>query len=97
MFNHYLFHRKLISLFLGGDENYKCKIATSDFNDKITGIYWQTMQVDVKNFRKPTILLQWMGMNALAVYALAACELLPAALQGFYWRTPENNLVSYLP
>lgn len=50
-------------------------------------------QVDSKGFRKPFILLQWMGMNALIVYALAACELFPAAMQGFYWRSPSNNLV----
>ncbi|KAM6558909.1 hypothetical protein CsatA_028148 [Cannabis sativa] len=49
--------------------------------------------VDVKCIRKPTLLLQWMGMNALIIYALAACELFPAAVQGFYWRSPENNLV----
>ncbi|KAK6937326.1 Heparan-alpha-glucosaminide N-acetyltransferase, catalytic domain [Dillenia turbinata] len=48
--------------------------------------------VDVKHLRKPTMLLQWMGMNALLIYALAACELLPVALQGFYWRSPEYNL-----
>ncbi|XP_062083425.1 uncharacterized protein LOC133789651 isoform X2 [Humulus lupulus] len=35
----------------------------------------------------------WMGMNALIIYALAACELFPAAVQGFYWQSPENNLV----
>ncbi|KAK6260304.1 hypothetical protein SCA6_014778 [Theobroma cacao] len=50
-------------------------------------------QVDVKHFRKPVVLLQWMGMNALIVYALAACDIFPAAVQGFYWRSPENNLV----
>ncbi|KAK9136751.1 hypothetical protein Sjap_007345 [Stephania japonica] len=50
--------------------------------------------VDVIHFRKPTILFQWMGMNALIVYALAAAELLPAAIQGFYWRSPANNLVN---
>ncbi|KAJ8623310.1 hypothetical protein MRB53_031839 [Persea americana] len=50
--------------------------------------------VDVKLVRRPTILLQWIGLNALIVYALAACELFPAAIQGFYWRSPENNLVS---
>ncbi|XP_015891884.3 uncharacterized protein LOC107426274 isoform X2 [Ziziphus jujuba] len=50
-------------------------------------------KVDVKHFRKPMMLLQWMGMNALIVYALAACDLFPAALQGFYWESPENNLV----
>ncbi|KAK9281243.1 hypothetical protein L1049_004139 [Liquidambar formosana] len=49
--------------------------------------------VDVKHFRKLTVFLQWMGMNALLVYALAACDIFPAALQGFYWRSPENNLV----
>ncbi|KAH7678646.1 Heparan-alpha-glucosaminide N-acetyltransferase protein [Dioscorea alata] len=50
--------------------------------------------VDSKGFRKPFILLQWMGMNALIVYAFAACELFPAAMQGFYWRSPSNNLVN---
>ncbi|XP_009622588.1 uncharacterized protein [Nicotiana tomentosiformis] len=49
--------------------------------------------VDVKCFRKPLILFQWTGMNALILYALAACDLFPAALQGFYWYSPENNLV----
>ncbi|MBA0772628.1 hypothetical protein Gotri_007972 [Gossypium trilobum] len=49
--------------------------------------------VDVKHFRKPVVLLQWMGMNALIIYALAACDIFPAAVQGFYWRSPENNLV----
>ncbi|KAL3717660.1 hypothetical protein ACJRO7_009147 [Eucalyptus globulus] len=49
--------------------------------------------VDVKHWRMPTVFLQWMGMNALIIFALAACELFPAAMQGFYWRSPENNLV----
>ncbi|XP_039001292.1 heparan-alpha-glucosaminide N-acetyltransferase-like isoform X2 [Hibiscus syriacus] len=48
---------------------------------------------DVKHFRKPVVLLQRMGMNALIIYALAACDIFPAAVQGFYWRSPENNLV----
>ncbi|KAF2325109.1 hypothetical protein GH714_022807 [Hevea brasiliensis] len=49
--------------------------------------------VDVKHFKKPMVIFQWMGMNALIIYALAACELFPAALQGFYWHSPENNLL----
>ncbi|TVU17531.1 hypothetical protein EJB05_33573 [Eragrostis curvula] len=49
--------------------------------------------VDVVNFKKPFVLFQWMGMNALVVYILAACELFPVLIQGFYWRSPENNLV----
>lgn len=50
--------------------------------------------VDVIKIQKPTKLFQWMGMNALIVYALAACDIFPAALQGVYWRSPENNLVN---
>ncbi|XP_065860382.1 uncharacterized protein [Euphorbia lathyris] len=49
--------------------------------------------VDVKQYRRPMVIFEWMGMNALIIYALAACDLFPAALQGFYWRSPENNLV----
>ncbi|XP_021722247.1 heparan-alpha-glucosaminide N-acetyltransferase-like isoform X2 [Chenopodium quinoa] len=49
--------------------------------------------VDVKHIKKPVLLLQWMGMNALLIYALAACEIFSIALQGFYWGSPENNLV----
>jgi hypothetical protein len=51
------------------------------------------MQVDVMHIKKPLVLFQWMGMNALIVYVLAACELFPTLIQGFYWRSPENNLV----
>ncbi|CAH9079066.1 unnamed protein product [Cuscuta europaea] len=49
--------------------------------------------VDVICLRKPVVIFQWMGMNALIIYALAACDLFPAALQGLYWRSPEYNLV----
>ncbi|XP_057535901.1 uncharacterized protein LOC130813964 isoform X2 [Amaranthus tricolor] len=49
--------------------------------------------VDVKQVRKPVVLLQWMGMNALIIYALAACEIFSGVLQGFYLGSPENNLV----
>ncbi|XP_019453430.1 PREDICTED: heparan-alpha-glucosaminide N-acetyltransferase-like isoform X2 [Lupinus angustifolius] len=49
--------------------------------------------VDIEHLRKPTVILQWMGMNALIVYALAACDIFTAVIQGFYWRSPENNLV----
>uniref|UniRef100_A0A7N2N4L7 Uncharacterized protein n=1 Tax=Quercus lobata TaxID=97700 RepID=A0A7N2N4L7_QUELO len=49
------------------------------------------MQVDIKHFRKPTMLLEWMGMNALIVYALAACDLFLAAV-----KVPKNAFASWL-
>lgn len=52
--------------------------------------------VDVEQIRKPFALFQWVGMNALAIYALAACDIFTAVVQGFYWRLPENNLISVL-
>ncbi|OAY67520.1 Heparan-alpha-glucosaminide N-acetyltransferase [Ananas comosus] len=50
--------------------------------------------VDVTGFRKPFVLFQWMGMNALIVFVLAACGLFTIFLQGFYWRSPKYNLVN---
>jgi heparan-alpha-glucosaminide N-acetyltransferase len=49
--------------------------------------------VDVHGWRLPTLLFKWMGMNALLMYTLVACGILPAALKGFYWGSPDNNLV----
>ncbi|XP_076885197.1 uncharacterized protein LOC143534643 isoform X2 [Bidens hawaiensis] len=68
--------------------SYMC-ITTGASGILFLAIYYTA---DVINIQKPMILFQWMGLNALIVYALAACEIFPAALQGFYWRSPENNL-----
>ncbi|OVA03075.1 Protein of unknown function DUF1624 [Macleaya cordata] len=54
------------------------------------GIY---VMVDVCGFRRPTIVLEWMGMHALMIYIFAACNVLPFLLQGFYWKKPENNIL----
>lgn len=32
-------------------------------------------------------------MHALVIYILAACNVLPVVLQGFYWGQPQNNIV----
>ncbi|MCO5612512.1 hypothetical protein L7F22_066780 [Adiantum nelumboides] len=55
-----------------------------------TAIY---VLVDVWNYRKPFLLLEWMGMNALLIFVLAAIEVFPAAIQGFYWSSPQDNLM----
>ena len=54
------------------------------------------MQVDIHGYRRPTMLLEWMGMNALMIFVLAACNIVPILLQGFYWKKPQNNIVSFV-
>lgn len=64
----------------------------------LTQIYyipWH-VQVDVYGFRRPTYAMEWMGMHALMIYILIACNILPVLIQGFYWKEPQNNLVSSL-
>ncbi|KAJ9180499.1 hypothetical protein P3X46_008731 [Hevea brasiliensis] len=54
------------------------------------GIY---MLVDVCEYRRMTLVLKWMGMHALMIYIIAACNILPVVLQGFYWKQPQNNIL----
>ncbi|PIA42570.1 hypothetical protein AQUCO_02000190v1 [Aquilegia coerulea] len=55
-----------------------------------TGIY---VLVDVYGYKRLTFVLEWMGKHSLMIYILAACNLLPMFLQGFYWKKPENNIL----
>ncbi|KAK4395709.1 Heparan-alpha-glucosaminide N-acetyltransferase [Sesamum angolense] len=50
--------------------------------------------VDVYGCRRFALVLEWMGMHALLIYILVACNILPLILQGFYWRDPSNNILS---
>nr|CAB3486956.1 unnamed protein product [Digitaria exilis] len=51
--------------------------------------------VDLYGFRRPTAAMEWMGMHALMIYVLIACNILPIFIHGFYWKEPKNNLVSF--
>ncbi|XP_039125014.1 heparan-alpha-glucosaminide N-acetyltransferase isoform X1 [Dioscorea cayenensis subsp. rotundata] len=55
------------------------------------GIY---LLVDVYGFRRPTYVMEWMGMHALSIYILIACNILPILIQGFYYKDPQNNLLA---
>eukprot|EP00268_Persea_americana_P038201 TRINITY_DN37823_c0_g1_i3.p1 TRINITY_DN37823_c0_g1~~TRINITY_DN37823_c0_g1_i3.p1 ORF type:complete len:399 (-),score=61.54 TRINITY_DN37823_c0_g1_i3:423-1619(-) len=50
--------------------------------------------VDIYGYRRPTMVMEWMGMNALMIYILLACNVVPVLLQGFYWKKPQNNILS---
>ncbi|XP_045796384.1 heparan-alpha-glucosaminide N-acetyltransferase isoform X1 [Trifolium pratense] len=54
------------------------------------GIY---LMVDVCGYSRMTTVLQWIGMHALMIYVLAACNIFPIFLQGFYWGHPRNNIL----
>ncbi|KAI4336454.1 hypothetical protein L6164_014979 [Bauhinia variegata] len=54
-----------------------------------TGIY---LMVDVWGYSRMTMVMEWMGRHALMIYILAACNILPIILQGFYWGQPQNNI-----
>ncbi|KAI3992656.1 hypothetical protein MKX01_007978 [Papaver californicum] len=49
--------------------------------------------VDVFGFRKPSLVFEWMGKHAMVIYILAACNVFPILLQGFYWKEPGNNFL----
>ncbi|KAI3876083.1 hypothetical protein MKW92_009658 [Papaver armeniacum] len=51
------------------------------------------VMVDVFGFRKPTLVFEWMGKHALVIYILAACNVFPILIQGFYWKEPGNNFL----
>ncbi|CAL5366497.1 unnamed protein product [Camellia sinensis] len=55
--------------------------SISSFPLLISGYVLKVLAVDVNQVKKATMVLQWMGMNALIIYALGACDLFPAALQ----------------
>ncbi|KAK6160515.1 hypothetical protein DH2020_003896 [Rehmannia glutinosa] len=60
----------------------------------VAGILLATIYllVDVYGYRRFTMVLEWIGTNALLIFILVACNILPLILQGFYWRNPNNNI-----
>lgn len=52
--------------------------------------------VDIYMWRLSTMVFKWMGAHALMIYALISCSVLPLALQGFYWKSSENNLIEII-
>jgi len=51
-------------------------------------------QVDLWGYKRWLFVLEWMGVHALGIFILLTSNILVIFLQGFYWKSPENNLVS---
>ncbi|KAI4386323.1 hypothetical protein MLD38_004264 [Melastoma candidum] len=54
------------------------------------GLY---LLVDYSRHRGTTIVLELIGKHALLIFILAATNVVPVMLQGFYWKRPENNIL----
>ncbi|XP_031127259.1 heparan-alpha-glucosaminide N-acetyltransferase-like [Ipomoea triloba] len=48
--------------------------------------------VDVCGQRRLTLALEWMGKHSLTIFIFLTSNIAFIAAQGFYWRTPENNI-----
>lgn len=45
----------------------------------------------------PFLFLEWIGMNAMLVFVMAAQGIFPAFVNGWYYENPDHSLVSYIP
>ncbi|XP_075658534.1 uncharacterized protein LOC142628322 isoform X1 [Castanea sativa] len=65
------------------------------FTAGVAGILFAAiyLMVDVCGYRRLTLVMEWMGMHALMIYIIAACNIVPVVLQGFYWGRPQNNIL----
>uniref|UniRef100_A0A0D9XQS9 Heparan-alpha-glucosaminide N-acetyltransferase catalytic domain-containing protein n=1 Tax=Leersia perrieri TaxID=77586 RepID=A0A0D9XQS9_9ORYZ len=52
--------------------------------------------IDVWGLRTPFLFLEWIGMNAMLVFVLAAQAIFPAFVNGWYYDSPGNTLVSWI-
>ncbi|KAI4340606.1 hypothetical protein MLD38_025425 [Melastoma candidum] len=56
------------------------------------GLYFM---VDYFGHRGPMIVFELIGKHALLIFTLAATNVVPVTIQGFYWQRPENNILGF--
>ncbi|KAL8040366.1 hypothetical protein ABFX02_10G093400 [Erythranthe guttata] len=52
--------------------------------------------IDVWGMRKPFLFLEWIGMNAMLVFVMAAQGIFAGFINGWYFKNPDNNLVNWI-
>ncbi|KAK6152360.1 hypothetical protein DH2020_014995 [Rehmannia glutinosa] len=52
--------------------------------------------IDVWGLRTPFLFLEWIGMNAMLVFVMAAQGIFAAFINGWYFKNPDNNLVNWI-
>ncbi|KAL3628466.1 hypothetical protein CASFOL_027512 [Castilleja foliolosa] len=52
--------------------------------------------IDVWGMRVPFLFLEWIGMNSMLVFVLAAHKIFTSFIKGWYFEDPDNNLVNWI-
>lgn len=52
--------------------------------------------VDVYGWRRVAYVLEWMGKHSLSIFILVTSNLIVIAIQGFYWKSPSNNIIYWI-
>ncbi|XP_012082601.2 heparan-alpha-glucosaminide N-acetyltransferase [Jatropha curcas] len=52
--------------------------------------------IDVWGLRTPFLFLEWIGMNAMLVYVMAAQGIFEGFINGWYYKSPDNTLVYWI-
>lgn len=60
-------------------------------------IFLKIIQIDVWGIRTPFLFLEWIGMNAMLVFVMAAQGIFAAFVNGWYYKDPDNTIVRILP
>ena len=51
-------------------------------------------QIDIWRLRTPFLFLEWIGMNAMLVFVMAAQGIFAAFVNGWYYESQDKTLVS---
>ncbi|XP_058740306.1 uncharacterized protein LOC131612553 [Vicia villosa] len=64
----------------------------------VAGIVFSVLYIliDVWGFRTPFLFLEWMGMNSMLVFAMAAQGIFEGFVNGWYYEDPNNSLVHWI-
>ncbi|XP_028183472.1 uncharacterized protein LOC114370355 [Glycine soja] len=54
------------------------------------------IQIDVWGIRTPFLFLEWIGMNAMLVFVMAAQGIFAAFVNGWYYKDPDNTIVYWI-
>ncbi|CAK8543919.1 unnamed protein product [Lathyrus sativus] len=68
------------------------------FTAGIAGIVFSALYIliDVWRFRTPFLFLEWIGMNSMLVFVMAAEGIFAGFVNGWYYEDPNNSLVHWI-